>query len=284
MCKIISIINNKGGVGKTTSTGIISELLSYLNQRVLMVDLDQQSNLSMLFETYSEDSADILNGLSPAPTPNITELFKYRYRDSEHVKSTIRHTAIPNLDIIPSSKRHKHTPNDIIKDPGNNNIILKRALNTIRDYYDFILIDNAPANDILTVNSMFVSDMVIVPVRTEGFSYKGLKETIDTILYIKEEHDINTIEFAGAFITQAEINTNSYKGIRENYLKELGSKFLNTPIRKDIKISEIETNFNSILQYAPDTNVVFDYSHLILELGILNEHAANLLAKSIGAA
>lgn len=284
MCKIISIINNKGGVGKTTSTGIISELLSYLNQKVLMVDLDQQSNLSMLFEVYEEDTTDVLNGLSPAPTPNITELFKYRYRDFEHVSGTVRKTAIANLDIIPSSKRHKHTPTDIIKDPGNNNIILKRALNTLKDYYDFILIDNAPANDILTVNSMFVSDMIIVPVRTEGFSYKGLKETIDTILYIKNEHDINTIEFAGAFITQAEIKTNSYKSIRENYQKELGAKFLNTPIRKDIKISEIETNFNSILKYAPDTNVVFDYSKLILELDILDTNAAHLLSKSIGIA
>lgn len=107
MCKIISIINNKGGVGKTTSTGIIAQLLAYLGKHVLVVDLDQQSNLSMMLGQYDEDSQDVIEGLTPPSTPNIAELFKYRYRDSDKVLRLIRKTAIPNLDIIPSSKRHK---------------------------------------------------------------------------------------------------------------------------------------------------------------------------------
>lgn len=285
MCQIISIINNKGGVGKTTSTSIISQLLAYLGKRVLAIDLDQQSNLSMMLGQYDEDNPEIINGIENPTTPNIAELFRYRYRDIESISGLIRKTGIPNLDIIPSSKRHKQSQLNIAKnETGNNNIILKRAVSLIRDQYDYILIDNAPANDILTVNSMFISDLVIVPVRLEGFSYKGLRETIDTILYIKDEHDIDTIKFGGAFITQAETNTNIYKALRSNYIDELGARFYNTPIRKDIHISELETNFMPILTYCPNTNAVFDYSQLILELGILDSNGADILKNSIGAA
>lgn len=155
-------------------------------------------------------------------------------------------TTIPGLDIIPSSRRHKNTQLHITSNQtGNNNIILKKALDCIRNSYDYILLDNAPASDILTVNSMFASDLVIVPVRVEGFSYKG---------------------------------------IQENYKSELGAHFLNTAIRKNIKICEIETNYVPILQYCADTNAVFNYSRLILELGILDDASRQILAASINAA
>ena len=280
---VISIINNKGGVGKTTSTAVIAELLAYLGKKVLVVDLDQQSNLSMLFRAYQEDSEDVLNGIANAAVPNVAELFKYRYRTKEEVQNIIVRTNIENLDIIPSSNRHKNSILNItVNQTSNNNVILKKALQTVKDEYDYILLDNAPANDILTVNSMFASDMVLVPVRVEGFSYKGLKETIETILYIKDEHDIDTLEFRGTFITQAEVKTNLYNGLKESYQEELQERFLSSSIRKDVKICEIETNFQPILEYAPNTNAVFDYANLILELDILDDEAAEMLKKSIG--
>lgn len=282
MCKVISIINNKGGVGKTTSTAIIAELLAYLGKKVLVIDLDQQSNLSMLFGQYYEDKEEVLNGIESPKVNNIAELFKYRYKKDSEVMQLIKTTKIHNLSIIPSSKRHKNTILNITSNQtGNNNVILKKALGAIKELYDFIIIDNAPANDILTVNSMFTSDIVLVPVRVEGFSYKGLKETIETILYIKEEHDIDNMEFGGAFITQAEINTNVFNVLHANYKKELSDKFLNTAIRKDIKICEIETNYQPILEYSPNTNAVFDYANLILELNILNNSDKIMLMKSI---
>lgn len=282
MCKVISIVNNKGGVGKTTSTGIIAQLIAWLGKKVLVVDLDQQSNLSMLLNRYIEDRDDIINGITPAPVPNIAELFKYRYRDVDNVRSLIKSTQVPNLFIIPSSKRHKNTVLNISANTtGNNNIILKKALATIKDEYDYILIDNAPANDILTVNSMFASDMVLVPVRVEGFSHKGLQETLDTIIYIKEEHDLDHLKFGGTFITQAEKNTVIFKDLFESYESTLAEKFLKTAIRKDIKVCELESIFKPLLEYCPNSNVVFDYSKLILELNILDEDAASNLAHAI---
>jgi len=283
MAKIISIINNKGGVGKTTSTTIMSQILAILGKKILTVDLDPQGNLSMMFNAHTNDSKEVINGIENAPIPNIHELFKYRLREKKEVEGLLKTTFLDNLHIIPSSKRHKNTQNYIsMNETGNNNIILKKALQTIRDDYDFILIDNAPANDILTVNSMFTSDLVLVPVRMEGFSYKGLLETMETILQIKDEHDMESIVFGGVFVTQAEILTNVYKDLKETYEGELGDKFLQTPIRKDIRISEIETNFQPLMEYAPNTNAVFDYSKLILELNILDETDSQTLRNAIG--
>ena len=109
MAKIISLINNKGGVGKTTSTGILAELLAFLGCRVLCVDLDQQSNLSMLFNCYVQDSTAVINWRDKPKQENITELFRYRYRTREEVLPLVQSTSIKNLYLIPSSKRHKKT-------------------------------------------------------------------------------------------------------------------------------------------------------------------------------
>lgn len=279
----ISIINNKGGVGKTSSTAIFAELMAFLSLKVLCIDLDEQSNLSMLLKCYEEDSQRVIDGIEAPKKYNVSDLFKYRFREKEEVKQLIRKTAIENLYVIPSSKRHKNTLAYIAaNETGNNNIILRKALAAVKEEFDFILIDNAPASNILTVNSIFASDYIITPVRAEGFSYKGLRETIETVAYIKEEHDIENVNFLGTYITQVETNTKIFKELRETYNEELGIKFLNTPIRKDIKVSEMETIFQSLLSYAPSTNAIFDYSHLLLELNILSKEKADMLRIAIG--
>ncbi len=279
----ISIINNKGGVGKTSSTAILAELMAFLGLRVLCIDLDEQSNLSMLFKCYEEDNQKVIEGIEVPVQQNISDLFKYRFRDKEQIEAIVQKTAIENLYVIPSSKRHKNTLTYIAaNETGNNNTILRKALNTIKDEFDFILIDNAPASNVLTVNSIFASDYILTPVRAEGFSYKGLKETIETIAYIKAEHDIENANFLGTYITQVETNTKIFKELKESYSEELGVKFLGTPIRKDIKVAEMETIFQSLLSYAPNTNAIFDYALLLLELNILPQEKAQMLKAAIG--
>lgn len=282
MSIIISIINNKGGVGKTTSTSIFAELLSYLGKKVLLVDLDGQSNLSMQFQNYTEDTDAILQGIEDAPEQNIAELFKYRLRTKEETEGIIRPTPLNNVHIIPSSKRHKKTPNNLLlNQTGNNNIILKKALDTIRGDYDYILIDNAPASDVLTVNSMFASDYILIPVRLEKYSYKGLTETLSDISYIKEEHGIENPDLLGVFITQAETNTRIYKKNSEKYTAELEDKFFRTSIRKDINIANMEDELKPILSLTPNCNAVFDYAELLLETGILDKQGTEILKRTI---
>lgn len=278
----ISIINNKGGVGKTTSTAILAELLSYLGKKTLLVDLDGQSNLSMQFQSYVEDTDAILQGAEEAAEKNIAELFRQRMRTREELEEIIRPTALKNVQIIPSSNRHKKTQNSLLlNQTGNNNIILKKALDTIKEGYDYILIDNAPASDVLTVNSMFASDYILIPVRLEKYSYKGLTETLSDISYIKEEHGIENPSLLGVFITQAEPNTRIYKKSNEKYTEELEDKFFRTSIRKDINIANMEEELQPILSLTPNCNAVFDYAELLLETGILDEKSREVLKNTI---
>lgn len=282
MCKIISIINNKGGVAKTTSTGIIAQILAYLEKKVLVVDLDESANLSMMLNAYTEDSEAVINNMVPAEKAHVAELFRYRYRDAGNVSNLIYPTKIKNIDIMPSSERHGQSQLYIQNNTGNNNIILKRALNAIKDQYDYILIDNAPAKDILTVNSMFASDLILIPVRLEEYSYKGLQETLNTVAYIKEEHDLENPKIGGVFMTQAETNTIIYKDLATLYNDTLGDLFCRTCIRKDIKICEINKSFQPVLSYCPDSNAVYDYFKLIEELDILDDSGTAALKSCFG--
>lgn len=283
MAKIISIINHKGGVGKTTSTAILAELLAFLGKKVLLVDADPQGNLSKMMKQHVDDSDTVVNGLEMSDFLTIHELYKLRYRTKEQVQTVIHHTYIENIDIIPSTRRHSMTTTYLlVNSAGNVNNILKKALDTVKDEYEYILIDNAPATDILTVNSFFATDEIVTPVRCEAFSHDGLKEILSRIAYIKEEHDIDTVNFKGVFITQVEPGTNIYKDIREAYAQELQEKFLDTPIRKTVTIQEIETDFKPLLMYKPDNSAVFDYAELLLGLDVLDMEAVNRLKMAIG--
>ncbi|MBA4688605.1 MAG: ParA family protein [Candidatus Galacturonibacter soehngenii] len=270
MGMIFALVNNKGGVGKTTTTSVMTELLAEFGKKVLLVDNDGQGNLSMLYGCKDVDSRKVIQGLENAEKPNIHEVYKYSLRTKEDIKRVIRKTPVENIDIIPASKRHKETTKLIqmmkLNSVGNPSIILKKAIEAVKDDYDYIFIDNGPAIDDLTVNTIFASDYMLVPVRSEIFSYEGLIEILDEVNYIKEEHFIENCEFLGTFMTQVKARTNIFKDLSENYKDELAEKFLQTPIRDDIKISKMETELTTLLKLSPNSNALFDYAKLILEI------------------
>ncbi|BDF45173.1 chromosome partitioning protein ParA [Lachnospiraceae bacterium] len=280
--KIISVQNNKGGVGKSVSVGFISQLLAYLDKRVLVVDLDPQSNLTMMLGAFIEDSDDVIDGIATSPVKNISDLFIGRYAIKEDVESCIHDTIIENIKIIPSSPRHANTLSILHQDNkmGNINIILKKALATVKDDYDYILIDSAPTIDALTTNSLYCSDLVLTPVEDSDFSLKGLRETIRLIQKTKEQYGLD-MTFGGAFLTRSERNTNSFKIFNNKYHSQLGEYMLNTSISKDVKVKEISSMCVPILSYCPNTSSVIDYSKLIIELHILDDDAQQELINCI---
>lgn len=278
--KVISILNNKGGVAKTTSTGVLAQIFAYLGKKVLVVDLDGQANTSAIFNNFRIDSQDVIDGIELPDKFNVTELFKYRYRTKEEVEAIIVPTQIKGVDLIPSSERYNNVNVIVTMNTGNNYLILKRALETVKNEYDYILLDNAPANNILTVNSLFASDMVIVPVQVEQFSYIGLTQTLNMIAYIKEEHGIDYPEIAGIFLTLVEKKTNQYKKYEQKYREEFRCQFFETSIRKDIKMKEAIDSIQPILAKCPDSRALEDYAALILEMNILDKEAKELLIQS----
>lgn len=283
--KTISILNNKGGVGKTTTANILACLLSTLNKRVLLVDCDESGNLSLSYHHYVEDPLSVLDGMEPPEKFNIAELFRFRYQTKEEVQKVIYSTKIAGVDIIPSSERHKHTPNHILQSQRNNNVILKKALQTIKNDYDFILLDNAPADNILTVNSMFASDYVLIPLCTENYSYRGLCKTLNNLNCIIEEYELHSLAFLGAFFTCVNPQTNIFKEMmkqcREDFSRAgLQEKLFQTYIRSDTKINRINASFRSIRHY-PESNALMDYASLLLETGLLEPPSAQTLKEAI---
>lgn len=277
--KIISIVNNKGGVAKTTSTAFFGEILCLFGKKVLIVDTDESGNLSLLFDKFSNDEKSVMLGIKEPEQKNAAEIFKYHYRTAEEVKECI-YNIRTNLDIIPSSARLRNIPDILLLQSRtsniNNNIILKRALQTISEEYDYIFIDSAPRNDILVVNNLIASDYILIPVRSDGFSLKGFKEVVAEIADLKDEYDIKA-DFLGVFQVAAETNTNIYKEIDAEYSTMLGSK--NLPcIRKDVKVNELLTVVNnSIINYTASSNVLYDYCMLLLATGILDRHTEHLI-------
>jgi len=270
--KVISTANNKGGIGKTITSAALGELLAYLNNDVLLIDGDPQSNLSLQMGFEVEDSEDIVKGYVTVPEDlyNISELYRYRFREKEKVQAIIKPTRVPGLDIIPSSKRHKNTLTHLLMDStGNPYPILKRALATIRDDYDYIIIDTAPADDLLIAINFYASDFVLIPLRVEESSKKGLRETVQNVLTIKQEFDLD-LQIAGAFITAAEPYTVAYREMRQEYIDEVGGIFKDCPVRKDTNVSNLQRKLQPMLPTYANSNFVYDYCNLLLQMDFLD--------------
>ena len=259
---ITSIVNIKGGVGKTTTTCAFAELLAKKGRKVLVVDMDPQFNTSRMYRvcpTSTQPSAATLF-LLPAKV--------VQSENKEDILACIYTTDNPNIDIIPASEDLSVTEEIVRADTSRvQQKILSKCLARIKDNYDNILIDNSPFYNLLTINSLTASDNVITPVEADGYSYHGLTMLLERINSIKEELN-EDLEFLGIFLTKAEPNTVSFREMFEAYQNELGDKFLKTYIRKDISVKESTILLQPLLTYDPACRAIEDYSNLLKKLNI----------------
>lgn len=179
--KTISVINNKGGVGKTTTTiNLGYEFSQRFNKRVLLVDLDPQANLSKFFGAYDVPTiAHVLGG-------------------GLNIREIIQQTKYKNLDIVPSSKELKEI-DDTLSTPGGD-LVLRGELEAIQENYDFCIIDNAPALNIISDNAMIASDEIIVPICIDTFGFWGLDNIMQDIERARQVNP--SLYFDGCLITR----------------------------------------------------------------------------------
>lgn len=247
MKEIITIINQKGGVGKSTTANAIGAWLSLQGQKVLYIDMDAQGNLSYSLKASNKylSTMEVLRGTATA-------------------EDAICHTM--QGDIIPANNSIA-LAESYLKDTGKE-YRLKECLQPIIDRYDYIIIDTPPALNVVTINALTASDSVIIPVQADIYSMQGvtlLKETIDTV----RKYCNPQLEIKGILITRYSNRNNLTKEIielMEQQATALDAKIFKTRIRECIALKESQANCIDIFTYAPRSNATIDYENLMKEI------------------
>lgn len=269
MAEVLSLINEKGGVGKSTSAITISQILAISGYSILIIDLDPQMNTTKMFG-LDETSMDI----------NYEHLFCTKLDDAQTVMGYITGTAYENISIL-SASRELNTLIYKIYDKskeGNVELTFKHNLGLLKDQYDYVIIDNSPFKSYLTTCAMCASNKIITPICVDNFSYDGLMSLLDTIEELNDRYALS-IEFAGIFMTRVAGRTTLYKQMFESYENMFGDKFLPVSIRNCIAVSESNTMFEPLLTYDKRSSAAQDYIELVNYLGLMDNKHYRELAK-----
>lgn len=249
MTRTIALINNKGGVGKTTSCLNIGVALSLLGKKVLLVDIDPQGNLSDAFININQEQYTIKNLLEGTITD---------------VNQVIKRQVKPNIDLLPSNNLLNGTDEKLLNKMSRETI-LKRVLDPIKSNYDYILIDCPPSLNLLVLNSLTASSEAIIPIATEYHALTGTQTIINTIQQVKSLLNSN-LRLSGVFITKYDERTNNDREITEVIKNNFKSLCYKTIIRTNVKIKDATNIHKSVIDLDPTSNGAIDYTDLAKEI------------------
>ncbi|MFV0516223.1 MAG: ParA family protein [Aminipila sp.] len=249
MSKILAIINHKGGVGKTTTTINLGASLALKGFKILVVDLDPQTNLTQSFGKESLERRNIYNAFVDIVKENKNSL------PIENVKE--------NLDIVPASLDLSASEIELVNEPGKE-FLLKELLKPIEKNYDYIIVDCPPSLGLLTINALTAASDVIVPVQAEYLALKGMMKLLYSIEKVKLRLN-KDLSFSGIIITQYDGRVNLHKTAEEQILSSFDNVF-KTRIRNNIALAEAQSNQIDIFEHAPKSPGADDYLSLSDEI------------------
>lgn len=253
MAKVISIANQKGGVGKTTTAVNLSACVASCGKKVLLIDIDPQGNATSGLGVLADKDKSIYNVLV----------------DDLDMASTIKSTMIKNLKVCPANINLAGAEIELVS-MVSRETRLKNAIESIKDEYDYIFIDCPPSLGLITLNSFTASDSVLVPIQCEYYALEGLGQLINTINLVKK-HLNSAIEVEGVVLTMFDSRTNLSAQVGEEVEKYFGNKVFQTIIPRNIRLSEAPSHALPINLYAPESKGADTYQKLTKELLELNE-------------
>ena len=232
MGKIIAVANQKGGVGKTTTSVNLSSCLAVAEKNTLLVDIDPQANTT---------SGIGLGKLGDQPS--IYEVLV----DDVPIRDIIRKTDIPFLDVAPSSLRLVGAEVELVQILARE-YKLKSALDKVRDEYDFIIIDCPPSLGLLTVNTLTAADSIIIPIQCEYYALEGLGQLLNTIRLVQKHLNPN-LQIEGVLLTMFDGRLNLSKQVADEARKYFDDKVYETVISRNVRLSEAPSFGKPIILY-----------------------------------
>lgn len=265
MSKIISFVNQKGGVGKTTTASNLATALAATGKKVLLIDNDPQGNAStgygILNQSRNKTIYQVLTG-------------------QVVIKDTVINTEIANLDIIPSDVDLAAAEVELIN-LSNPQYILKKQLAVIAGDYDYILIDCPPSLGMLTINALTASDSIIIPLQCEFFALEGLKHLLSTYKMIKESLNPN-LQISGIVLTMYDKRNNLTEQVEDDVRTCLGKMIYKTVIPRNVRVSEAPSHGKPVLIYDTHCAGSIAYIDLAREFLEQEETINNQILEEVG--
>ncbi len=249
MARIISIVNQKGGVGKTTTAVNLAACLARLDRRVLMIDLDSQGNAT---SGVGVDAAQLEHTMYHVLMRQAT------------LADVIRSTVIENFHIAPSTVNLAGATVDLVPVEGRE-FRLREAVDTVKEHYDFILIDCPPSLGLLTVNGLVGSDEVLIPVQTEYYALEGLGQLLQTIELVKE-HLRPELAVLGAVLTMYDKRNKLSEAVFHDIYQHFPNKVFGTVIPRNVRVAEAPSHGKPVVEYDRSSKGARAYKKLTREL------------------
>ncbi|PZU90795.1 MAG: chromosome partitioning protein ParA [Chryseobacterium sp.] len=252
MAKIIGVANQKGGVGKTTTAVNLASALGVLEKKVLLIDADPQANATsglgveeVNFSTYNllEHSAEAAKCILP--------------------------TTSPNVDIIPSHIDLVAAEIELV-DRENREYMMREALKSIKNQYDYVIIDCAPSLGLITINALTAADSVIIPIQCEYFALEGLGKLLNTIKNVQKIHN-QDLDIEGLLLTMYDSRLRLSNQVVEEVNSHFPEMVFETIISRNVRLSEAPSFGESILSYDAESKGAIQYIQLAEEVLLRNE-------------